>query len=426
MGHKFSSLADWLRWQESLHPVAIDLSLSRVKAVYEVLALPNKRLAPVVITVAGTNGKGSSVAFLKSILLAAGYSVGSYTSPHILKYNERICINGSNVSDQEIINAFNAINDAREDISLTYFEFGTLAALYLFSQHKLDAVVLEVGLGGRLDATNIIDADLALITSIGLDHEQWLGETRELIAREKAGIFRAHQLAVCADPNPPAGLLDMAAQMNVNLSCYMRDFSYEVRPDCWHWRDERQSFENLPFPKQRGAIQLQNIAGVIMALSLLYDYLPCSEAALVAGLQEVCLPARFQKIAESPDVIIDVAHNADAFEVLGLNLAELDTLDLHVVIGVLDDKAIDKMLQHIVPYTRYWYLAKPLTSRGMPAVALNDVLKTQSVKNVSIYETVSEAFSAAMAATDVQDRVLVTGSFVTVSEVLAEYYPNSL
>lgn len=415
----FTTLTQWLHWQETLHPATIDLTLERVSHVHKAMALPKP--APVVITVGGTNGKGSCVAMLESILLAAGYHVGTYTSPHLLKYNERIRIDGIEVSDKAIIHAFEKIDCARRETSLTYFEFGTLAALYLFVQQRLDVVVLEVGLGGRLDATNIVDSDLALISSIGLDHQQWLGGDREAIGYEKAGIFRAGCPAVYGDPEPPLSVLQAAQQRGTTLYCVKRDYAYSVESGNWSWSFNRERLENLPHPRLIGRQQYQNAAAVLTALNALAPVLPVDVSAIKRGLTHVALPGRYQRIAEQPEIWLDVAHNPDAFQMLAAMLETQTPRVTHLVLGVLEDKAIEEMLPLLAVHIDYWHLAKPDTPRGLPVDRLRTVAQSCSQKPVYAYSSVDEAFTAARSVAGDGERILVTGSFFTVSEIMARH-----
>lgn len=420
----FTTLAQWLRWQETLHPAAIDLTLERVDRVRKAMALPQP--APVVITVGGTNGKGSCVAMLESILLAAGYRVGAYTSPHLLKYNERIRIDGFEAADESIIEAFEKVDCARGGTSLTYFEFGTLAALYLFAQRPLDVAILEVGLGGRLDATNIVDADLALISSVGLDHQQWLGPDREAIGYEKAGIFRSRRPAVYGDPDPPRSVLEAARQRQTALYCVERDYAYSTGPADWRWSFKQARLENLPPPRLIGRQQYQNAAAVLTALNILSPVLPVDDAAIRRGLADVSLPGRYQRIAERPEIRLDVAHNPDAFRMLAATLEMQAPRVTRLVLGILEDKAVEAMLPLLEAYVDYWYLAMPNTSRGLPVERLRAVARNCSQKPVYAYASIDEAFNAARSAAADDERILVTGSFFTVAEIMASHYPKGL
>ncbi|HSP00336.1 MAG TPA: bifunctional tetrahydrofolate synthase/dihydrofolate synthase, partial [Thioalkalivibrio sp.] len=307
---RFDTLEQWLAWQETLHPKAIDLGLERVARVAGRLGLLEPSHA--VITVAGTNGKGSTVALLDAIYRAAGYRVCTYTSPHLLRYNERIRIHGALASDEALCRAFDAVDTARGEESLSYFEFGTLAALWLFWEAAPDVAILEVGLGGRLDAVNIIDSDVAVITSIGIDHEAWLGSDREVIGAEKAGVFRAARPAVCGDPRPPASIQRRALDLGAKLYMAGRDFSWQAAAlgQGWQWQGPGAVvLADLPLPALFGPIQLNNAASALTAVTLLQARLAVSREALARGLQQVRLPGRFQQLRDKPLVILDVAHN---------------------------------------------------------------------------------------------------------------------
>ena len=416
---RFATLAEWLAWQETLHPVEIDLGLERIAAVARDLGL----LTPAcpVITVAGTNGKGSSVALLETILRAAGYRVGVYTSPHLLRYNERIRIDGVAVSDADLCAAFARVDEVRGERSLTYFEFGTLAALALFATADLQAMVLEVGLGGRLDAVNILDADVALVTAIDIDHGAWLGNDRDSIGREKAGIFRAGRPAVCGDPDPPASV--PAAARALGAHWLGRDGAFGYRPGeaDWTWRGQGREYAHLPLPALEGAHQLDNAAAVIQALLCLDDRLPVSRAALEQGLRNVRLPGRFQRIPGPVERVLDVAHNPQGARVLAQALARtpIDGRTL-LVLGMLADKDVAAFVTPLVPQIDHWYLGGLGVARGLGAQALYERLADQvSGTRTSLAEDVPDAYRLAMEQSRPGDRLVVCGSFHTVAEVMA-------
>ncbi len=444
---RFNHLAAWLQWQEQLHPQAIELKLERVAAVYQALQLPTPAC---VVTVAGTNGKGSCVALLASCLRAAAYTIGVYTSPHLLHYNERIQIDGQAASDAQIMQAFAAVDTARGELSLTYFEFGTLAALWLFAQQRLDVVILEVGLGGRLDATNIVDADIAVLSSVGLDHQAWLGNDRESIAYEKAGIFRQDRPAVCIDRQPPQRVLAHAAALATPLYCLGRDFDLAFDPDgigdeAWHWQYQDIHYQGLPKPNIPGAVQYDNAAGILMVLTLLKDRLPLAQAAIAEGLRHAYLPGRYQHIQTEPDVWLDVGHNPQAMQQLAINLAASGRR-YAVVLSVMQDKDIAVIAKILAPYVCHWYLAAADVERALPAAELQAAIEASTglpADSFTCFTGVSAAFSAAIddiqqnkrssgqgkateKPVDLADAVLVTGSFYTVTEVLAQHYPDSL
>ncbi|MGA9162956.1 MAG: bifunctional tetrahydrofolate synthase/dihydrofolate synthase, partial [Thiobacillus sp.] len=313
------SLADWLARLEQLHPNVIDLGLERVCRVRDAMGL-----APTfpLIIVGGTNGKGSTCAYLEAILGAAGYRTGLYTSPHLLRYNERVRIDGKEARDAELVAAFEKIDAARGETSLTYFEFGTLGAMAQFIDAGVDVAILEVGLGGRLDAVNVFDPTAAIVTSVDLDHMDYLGDSREQIGFEKAGIYRAGRPAICADPAPPASLIGHARHIGAALRCVGQDFSARREDDHWTFFGADVTWQALPLPAMPGAYQLRNAAGALAVLESLQAYLPVSEAAIRAGLARAQVPGRFQRIAHAPEVILDVAHNPEAARALAATLRE--------------------------------------------------------------------------------------------------------
>ena len=426
---RFNTLTDWLVWQETLHPREIDLGLERVGVVLARLKLTRPDFT--LITVAGTNGKGSSVSMLEAILLAAGYRVGSYTSPHLLRYNERIKLDGQPVNDAMLCESFERIDQAREDVRLTYFEFGTLAAIDILQHADVDVAILEVGLGGRLDAVNILDADVALITAIDVDHGGWLGRDRETIAREKAGILRKGQLAVCADPTPPLSLLSVAESLGVSLSLLGKDFFVEM-PDGqetnrWCWDSMQHRFEDLPLPALPGDFQLNNAAGVLAVLAAVNTEFPVDMVAITQGLQSVSLPGRFQVLPGTPLQIFDVAHNAQSALALADNLARQDCQGrTFAVLGMLADKDIDTIVAQLRPMVDHWYLSPLPVPRSASVEQLHAALLGEptetSVSNaaIDIFDNVEAAYQAALAASTAEDRIVVTGSFYTVAAVLGK------
>lgn len=415
---RFSTLDDWLAWQEKLHHSAIDLGLDRVRRVFHAAGYGEPPF--IVITVAGTNGKGSSVAFLESILLAAGYRVGAYTSPHLVRYNERIRVNGREADDARIVAAFERIDRARGNISLTYFEFGTLAALDVFYDAGLDVVLLEVGMGGRLDAVNILDADVALITSIGVDHTEWLGSDREAIGREKAGILRPGRPAVCADPDPPGTLLQEAARRGAQLYRAGKDYGYEGGGAEWRWWGPETRLHALPLPALPGRVQLVNAAAVLMVMECLRDRLPVSRGAVRRGLLDVSLPGRFQMIPGDVEWILDVAHNPDAACALAGNLAARPVQGRTLaVLGMLADKDVEGLARSLKPHVDGWYAGGLACPRGLSGGALAARLRGGDAFPVSVHASVAEACRAARSDAKPGDRVVVCGSFHTVAEAMA-------
>ncbi|CNF12662.1 bifunctional tetrahydrofolate synthase/dihydrofolate synthase [Yersinia kristensenii] len=402
-----SPLAAWLYYLERLHSQPIELGLERVKQVAERLDL--LKPAPKVFTVAGTNGKGTTCCTLESILLAAGLRVGVYSSPHLLRYTERVRIQGQELPEAEHSHSFAKIEAGRKDISLTYFEFGTLSALQLFKQAKLDVVILEVGLGGRLDATNIVDSDVAAITSIAIDHTDWLGFDRESIGREKAGVFRAGKPAVVGEPDMPQSIADVAAKLGAHL--YQRDIAWQFsqQEKSWDWQCGTRQWSNLPLPN----VPLANAATALAVLH--YSGLSLSEEAIRQGLQSATLPGRFQRVSEKPLLILDVAHNPHAARYLADKLAKLPKQGkVRAVVGMLSDKDIGGTLACLSEQVDEWYCAPLEGPRGASAEQLAEHL-VQSRQ----FSHVETAWRQAMQDAEPQDVVIVCGSFHTVAHVMA-------
>jgi dihydrofolate synthase/folylpolyglutamate synthase len=405
---------------ETLHPREIDLGLERVRVVSQRLALDHPGFC--IITVAGTNGKGSSVAMLEAILHAAGYAVGSYSSPHLIDYNERVRIRTEPVSDADLCQAFERVEAARADTPLTYFEFGTLAAMELFRRYGMQIVVLEVGLGGRLDAVNAWDADVALISAIGIDHTDWLGPDRESIGREKAGVYRNHRPAICSDPQPPASVAQTAAQVGARLYQAGRDFSFEAQATAWLWRHGQRVRSALPAPAMRGDYQLYNASGVLMALETLADRFPVTQAQVRSGLLNAVLPGRFQTLPGTPLRVLDVAHNLQAIESLIANLRRQPTAARTIAVcGMLRDKPLVQVMQAMLPVVHIWHLASLGTARGASAQDLHAALVSAGVSApVTQHAGVAQAYAAALADAGPGDRVVVFGSFYTVGAILRQ------
>jgi dihydrofolate synthase/folylpolyglutamate synthase len=421
---RFSSLQEWLDWQEVLHPSSIELGLERVAEVFKRLhpALPS---IPV-ITVAGTNGKGSSVALLESIYQNAGYQTGVYTSPHLLRYNERIHFNAEEVTDELICEAFERIDQARlqngKEISLTYFEFGSLAALDIFYRLQPDVIILEVGLGGRLDVVNIIDADVALITSIGIDHTAWLGHDRETIAVEKAGIMRKNRPVIYSSPDMPKSIKRVADEKGAILYRQGQEFEWQnafstsVAALSWNWKSANKQRTALPMPNLRGQHQLNNASGVLMVVECLANKLPVNQQQLKAALLSVSIAGRFEYHAGSPAHIFDVAHNADSVACLADLLQEQHCNGKTLaVIGMLADKAHADVFRIMLASVSQWFIADLDVPRGMKAAKLASILQNlDSSANVACFSSVKEAIAAADSAADSEDRIIVFGSFYTV------------
>ena len=417
-------LAAWLAYLEQLHPTAIALELDRVEAVRRRLGLA---LRCPVITVGGTNGKGSTCALLEGTLRRAGYRVGCYTSPHLLRYNERVRIDAAEASDTALTTAFERVETARGEISLTYFEFGTLAAALVFDQARLDAVVLEVGLGGRLDAVNVFDSDCAVIASIGLDHVNYLGDTRAQIALEKAGIFRTGHPAVVADPDPPATLIEHAANIGADLFLIDRDFGAQPEDSGWTYWSWATRRRGLPWPNLRGAHQLSNAAAALGALDCLRERLPVDMGAIRRALVEVELPGRFQVLPGRPVVILDVAHNPPAAQCLRENLERMEQSEprpfacTRAVFAMLRDKDISSVARIVAPCVDRWLIAPLPGPRGASAGEVAAALAGAgvSVERIEAFASVGTAYCGAKDQAGANDRIVVFGSFHTVSEVLA-------
>lgn len=408
-------LADWLDWLTLQHPQEIDLGLARVGEV--AARLDVCRPAPFVITVAGTNGKGSSVAMLVAILKAQGYRVGAYTSPHLVRFNERIELNEGFASDEQLVSAFERIYQACQTITLTYFEYATLAALWLFKQQALDVVILEVGLGGRLDAVNLVDADATLITAIDIDHSDWLGSDREVIGFEKAGVMRAGQVSICSDPNPPKSVPQHAALLGIALRCLGRDYDFSVFAEHWVFREASRSIE-LPLPALMGAFQLQNAAGVV-ALLVTQKRLNVEQAAIADGLRQVRHPGRLQSMKLGrQNWLFDVAHNPQSVAALAEFKAHVTSnKPCTAIFGVMADKDVCVMITHMMPYIETWILPDLAMSRAMSPQTLQRHLIEQGVARSNIQLTATMAQAVATAKFSADD-VLVYGSFITVSQAL--------
>ncbi len=430
-----TTLPEWLAHCEQLHPKTIDMGLGRVKRVADRMGLAFD--CPI-ITVAGTNGKGSSCAMLEAILSEAGYRTGVYTSPHLVDFEERCRIRGEIVSATDLVANFarvechRAQKDAEEpvEISLTYFEFTTLAILQLLADAQLDVVILEVGLGGRLDAVNILDADCALITSIDLDHMEFLGNTRELIGFEKAGIMRAGKPVVVSDPMPPQSVLDHATAIGADLWRFGEDFNFSGDKQQWGWAGRGRRYAGLAYPALRGANQLVNASGVLAALTALRDRLPVTAQAVRNGLSLVELPGRFQIIPGTPTLVLDVAHNPHSVAALTENLDAMGFYPCtHAVFGAMADKDLEPMLARVGPLIDKWYftdLPTPRAAAGTDLQARWQALNTRPDASAQAFTAPEQALRAAVEAADPADRIVVFGSFYTVGGILKAGVPRLL
>jgi len=424
-----NTLDDWLAHCEQLHPKAIDLGLERVREVAKRMGIG---FACPVITVAGTNGKGSTCAMLESILGQAGYRTGTYTSPHLVRFEERLRIDGEAVSATDLVAAFARVEGARGTngaaISLTYFEFSTLAILDLMARARLDAAILEVGLGGRLDAVNIIDSDCAIITSIDLDHTELLGRHRESIGREKAGIMRTGRPVVVSDPVPPQSVLDHALEVGADLWRVGHDFNVSGDKQQWGWAGRSRRYTGLAYPALRGANQLVNASGVLAALCALRESLPVTAQAVRNGLAMVELPGRFQIVPGQPTLVLDVAHNPHSVAALAANLDAMGYFPTtHAVMGAMADKELMVMLAKLGPLVDRWYftdLPTPRAARGIDLKSQWQVHNTRQDAYAHAFASPMLALQAAVAAADPADRIVVFGSFYTVGGVLQQGVPR--
>jgi dihydrofolate synthase/folylpolyglutamate synthase len=415
------TLDDWLAHCERLHPVGVDMTLDRVRAVYQRL---NLNIAVPVITVAGTNGKGSTCALIESIALAAGWRVGLYIKPHLVHFEERCRINGVIAEGDSLLEHFAAVEVARGDITLTYFEFSFLAILRRFVHAPLDLMILEVGLGGRLDAVNIVDADCAVLTSIALDHVEWLGPDRESIGREKAHIMRAGRPAIVGDPQPPQSVLDHAAAIGADLWLAGRDFGHDGDRQQWRWRGRHKHYPALAYPALRGANQLLNASAALAAFEALHDRLPISAQAVRTGLALVELPGRFQIVPGQPALVLDVAHNPQSVAALAQNLDAMGFFPRTIaVFGAMQDKDLAGILARVAPLIDHWCFCDLATPRAAKAVDLAALPRAGSA-TASTHASAAEALAAALGRADPADRIVIFGSFYTVGGVLEAGLPR--
>ncbi|UOD30615.1 bifunctional tetrahydrofolate synthase/dihydrofolate synthase [Massilia violaceinigra] len=420
-----TTLPAWLALLESRHAeIHINMGLDRVRQVKERMALA---FSCPVIMVAGTNGKGSTCSMLEAILLRAGYKVGLYIKPHFLDFNERARINGDLASDDALIASFNAVEAQRADTDLTYFEFTTLAIMHLLAGSNLDVAILEVGLGGRLDAVNVIDADVSIVTSIDIDHTDFLGTTRDEIGFEKAGIFRPGKAAICSDPVPPQSLIDHAAAIGADLWLLGRDFNYSGDKQQWNYGGREQRRNSLAYPSLRGANQLLNASAALAALEVLRYALPVGAQEVRTGLVVVELPGRFQVLPGRPTVILDVAHNPHAAAALAQNLGNMGFHPYtYAVFGIMQDKDIDGVIAPMAPYVDHWCVANLPSPRAADVDMLADTLAAlppgdakPGERSVNTFADPAAAFANAMSRAGENDRIVVFGSFYTVAGVMA-------
>ncbi len=432
---RFNSLNAWLEWQATLNPVEIDLGLERVVEVMQRMGLAREFTCPLIM-VAGTNGKGSVVSLLAAMARTAGLKVGCYTSPHIISYNERITLDGENINDDRLCQAFERIDQARGEVTLTYFEFGTLAAIDIFMHADIDLVIMEVGLGGRLDAVNVMEPDVSVITSIALDHTDWLGDNREAIALEKAGIMRAQKPVICGESDAPATLLEAAAQKSAQLFQLGEHYRIEASsPDSWNLISPLGDIHDLPAPALHGEFQLGNAATAILALqamaSRVASKLTITPADMRRGLQQARLRGRFETLHRQPQVIVDVAHNPHAVASL---VAQLQTQRIEgstrIVLAMLADKPVNEVIELLLPIADDWYCAGlEENPRGLPAATMAGKIRqklnssarlTQPPADVKLCAelTVQAAIEAALRDAKPEDRIIILGSFYTVAAAI--------
>jgi dihydrofolate synthase/folylpolyglutamate synthase len=413
------TLDDWLTYQQRVHPRSIELGLDRVRAVYDPLGAP--RPAPVVITIGGTNGKGSTVAFLEAMLRAGGRRVGAYTSPHLLRYNERVRIDGVDASDGALVAAFETIERARGDVALTYFEFGTLAALLLFAEANVDVALLEVGLGGRLDAVNLVDADVSVVTTIDLDHQDWLGNDRDAIGREKAGIARAGRPFVIGDADAPRGLLDEASRVGADVKLAGRDFSFDVGNDAWSWQ-RGATMLKLAHPALAAPCQHANASAAIAALHALRDRVAWNPDAIARGVRDARIAARLQAFASTPGLVVDVAHNPQAARVLAAWLRDHPIGGrTFAVFGALDDKDVAGIVAPLRERIDAWHLAglDRDSPRGFSSSAIAAAVKPLVAgTSLAVGSDVDAALASAFADAGEDDRIVAFGSFFVAAAAL--------
>ncbi len=425
------TLDGWLAAIEAMHPQSIAMGLERSRIVADRLGLGSHLATDVpIVTVGGTNGKGSTCALLEAMLLAAGYRVGLYIKPHFVRFNERARVDGLEATDDALIAQFEAVESARAiepAVALTYYEFTTLAILRLFSQAPLDVVILEVGLGGRLDTVNLIDADVAVVTGIAVDHVDYLGDTREKIAFEKAGIYRAGRTAICADPDPPRSLVDHAAAIGADLWLIGRDFNYSGDRQQWNFAGRGVRRASLPYPALRGANQLLNSSGALAALAALGDRLPISQQAVRTGLHTVELPGRFQVLPGRPTIVLDVAHNPQAASALSHSLAGMGFHPYtYAILGAMRDKDIEGIVAPMLGRVDRWLLTGLPLPRAATSAHLATLLAharaaqpaTNAEATVATFETPADAWAAALEVAGPDDRIVVFGSFHTVAGVM--------
>ena len=425
-----NSLEDWLKYIQSLHNRTMDLTLDRTAAVI-------KRICPGkvpfhLISVAGTNGKGSVATMLESIFRHAGYSTGLYTSPHLVRFNERFCVNGKLITDAELLEEFEEVEAKRGSTPLTFFEFGTAIAIDYFLKKEVEVAVMEVGLGGRKDAVNVLDADLACITSIGTDHKKWLGDTRELIGFEKAGILRKGQIAVCSDPNPPNSICKVADELGIKLHTIGKDFNLELNQGEWVWectnKGQEMQIRGIPALPVPGSCQIDNTAGVIVAAVLARKFLTLSEEKIRTGLRQTSIRGRLEVVQRKDGgvALLDVAHNVEAVRVLGEYIREHPVSGKNIaVMSVLSEKPIEEIVSSVQHCFDEWHLCSiGDENRGIFVDELCQRVTSVVGNDANLFQhqNVQNAYSSAEKRASKADRIVVFGSFLTVGGIIFEYY----
>jgi dihydrofolate synthase/folylpolyglutamate synthase len=411
------NLTDWLGYIESIHPSTIDLTLERTRIVIERL---NLDVSFPILTIGGTNGKGSTCSILESIYKEAGYKVACYTSPHFLHFNERIKIQAVAVSDDLICEAFSRIESAREGVTLTYFEYGTIAAMIIFSEAHVDVAILEVGLGGRLDAVNVFDADCAIVTTVDLDHMDYLGHTREAIGFEKAGIYRTEKIAICGDFDPPQSLIKHAEFIHADLKIIGKDFGYEAHHDSFDFLIDSSFVMNVPLPKLQGDFQLANATNALMAVKSMEDKLPLTEISIQKGITLTLLPGRFQEVKKMPSLIFDVAHNPQAARSLSHNLKTHAVPGKTIaVFSILKDKDIFGVIKVLNLDIDDWFIAEIQNERAASIETIsNTIQKINPSAHIEAFKNIQEAYQFASKEATRNDRIIVFGSFFTVADIM--------
>jgi len=413
---RFDTVAAWLEWQQVAHPRPVDPGLERVGIVFRRLALARP---PTVLTIGGTNGKGSAAAYLDAILGAAGYECGLFTSPHLLRYQERVRIRGSEIADELLLAAFDRIDAARGDVSLSYFEWNALAAFVAFAHERIDVAVLEVGMGGRLDAVNLFDADVAAVVTIGLDHQEWLGDTVELIGVEKAGIFRPQRPAIFGARNMPQSVGRVVSEIGARLQRIGVDFDFIERPDGWDYLGPGSRRRDLPLPALAGSMQLANATTALAVLEAAEPAILVPDEAVRSGLARVRLPGRFQVFGKDPEWILDVAHNPDAARALALSLVARQIRGRTVAVcGILGDKDIDGIVAALMIPVQQWIAVRLDGPRSLPEPELASRIASRAGAPVTAAESVAAGCTLAAANCGAGDRILVFGSFHTVGPAL--------